>query len=154
MKAVVLALLVAWALLAALAALNWGELSAVRVVSLGVASVPVPLFTMVLGPAILLTVLYIGAVAYLRIGAHRQAKQRDRELPASPAPADDTEASRYTALRSLLEELSARQAQSNSDLLARLDRQEQELRAAIDQAGDTLAASVCELEDRLVKQDR
>ena len=149
MKAVALTLVIAWLLLALLAALNWGELGAVRQLSLGIVSVPVSLATMVLGPAILLTMLYLIAVACMRFGAHLQARHHHRELQASRSLADDAEASRYTALRSFLEDESARHARVTSDLLARLDRQEQELRTAIDHAGNTLAAYIGELEDRL-----
>ena len=154
MKTIVLALVVSWALLAILAALNWGELGSAREVSLGIASVTVPLALLVFGPALLLTALYVGAVAALRIGAHLQARHHHRELQASRTLADEAEASRYTALRSFLEEQSARQAQLNSDLLARIDRQEQTLRTAIDQAGDTLAAYIGEIEDRLAGGER
>lgn len=78
-----------------------------------------------------------------------------RELKANKELADQAEASRFTELRTFLEaELTKQnnlQAESRTTVIARIDQQERDLRAAIENSGNTLAAYIGELEDRLEK---
>ena len=68
---------------------------------------------------------------------------------------DQGEASRFTELRTFLDaELTKQnnlQAESRTTVIARIDQQELDLRTAIENSGNTLAAYIGELEDRLEK---
>jgi hypothetical protein len=75
--------------------------------------------------------------------------------------ADKAEASRFTELRSFLEaelqKLAGRgtgsTVASNPAILARLDQLEEKLLTAVEQSGNSLAACIGELEDRLERKE-
>ena len=113
MKLGSLLLLVVLAAIVAFAALNWGELSASRELSLGVAEVRLPLGLLLFSLLVVLTVLYLGFIVYLQAVAHLQSRRHARELQTSRKLAEEVESSRLADLK--------------STVLARIDRQESEL---------------------------
>ncbi len=142
MKAYSISLLVILALLAIFTALNWGTFVTPTEVSLGVTVVNVSLGLVLLGFLAIITALFLAFVVYLQTSALLETRRYSRELQASRELADKAEASRFTELRRALEA-------ERLTVVARIDQVRQELQTSIDQSGNTLAAYIGELEDRL-----
>jgi uncharacterized integral membrane protein len=152
-----IALIVLIVLMAGFAALNVDEFSRTSVLSLGFTTVQVPLglVMLVLLAAVLLvflaTTLYIQSTHLLEMRQTTLALTTQREL------ADKAEASRFTELRHYMETqaLSAqqREAAQATVLAERLAQIQQVLTGKIEQSGNTLAAYIGELEDRLENRD-
>jgi len=150
-----LLLLIILAVIAAFAALNWNVFIAPTDLSLGVTGVQVPLGLIMLGGLVFVAVLFLVFVAYLQSYALLETRRHKRELHASRELADNAEASRFTELRKFLEDELLKQAnlnkESHSEILAKFVELEQDLRTFIEQSGNTLAAYIGELDDRLEK---
>ena len=153
MKARTLLLLLAVVAIAAFTALNWNAIMAPATLSLGVANVQAPLGLVMLGLVAFLAALFLVFVVYLQTSVLLEARRHARELQANRELADQAEASRFTELRGFLEAELTRQAgldaESRVVVLARLDQLDRDLRSAVEQSGNTLAAYIGELEDRL-----
>jgi hypothetical protein len=82
-----------------------------------------------------------------------ETRRYGRELQSQRELADKAEASRFTELRGFLDAelstLAARVAEIKSGTDTRLDQLERDLRASVEQTGNTLAAYIGELEDRV-----
>ena len=111
-------------LIAALAALNWGTLSAPTPVWLGFMTVSAPLGLIMLGLTAVLAAFFLVYVLYLHSSVLLDTKRHTREMQVQRDLADKAEASRFTELR--------------ADLMARLDG-----------STNTVTAHIAELEDRL-----
>lgn len=155
MKLHTLLLLLVLAAIAAFSALNWGVFITPTELSLGFTSVLMPLGLVMLGLLVLLTAIFLVFVVYLQGSALLETRRNSRELQANRELADQAEASRFTELRAFMAAELAKQASLNTELkgtvLARADQLEHDLRSAIEQSGNTLAAYIGELEDRLEK---
>jgi hypothetical protein len=97
--------------------------------------------------------LFLLYVVYLQASALLDTRRQALELRNNRQLADQAEASRFTELRAYLETEQGRQlaqqGEVQSVLLARIDQLEQALRTELEQTGNSLAASLGELEDRL-----
>jgi uncharacterized integral membrane protein len=155
MRLYTLLLLIVLAAIAAFAVLNWNVFIAPTDLSLGVTRVQAPLGLVMLGLLIFVAALFLVFVVYLQTSALLENRRHTRELHANRELADNAEASRFTELRKFLEDELLKQAnlnkESHSEVLARLLQLEQDLRAFIEQSGNTLAAYIGELDDRLEK---
>lgn len=155
MKLHTLLLLLVLAAIAAFSALNWGVFITPTELSLGFTSVLMPLGLVMLGLLVFLTAIFLVFVVYLQGSALLETRRNSRELQANRELADQAEASRFTELRAFMAAELAKQANLNAELkdtaLARADQLERDLRSAIEQSGNTLAAYIGELEDRLEK---
>lgn len=155
MKLLTLLLLLILAAFSAFATLNWRVFVTPTELSLGLATVQMPLGMVMLGLLVLVTALFLIFVVYLQTTTMLEIRRHSRELKASRDLADKAEASRFTELRALLEAEMVKQAnlgaESRAAVLARVDRLADELRSAIDESGNSLAASLGEIEDRLDK---
>ncbi|PKN50630.1 MAG: Signal transduction histidine kinase [Deltaproteobacteria bacterium HGW-Deltaproteobacteria-16] len=153
MKVRTLFLLLTVAAIAVFTALNWSAFMAPATLSLGVANVQAPLGLVMLGLVAFLAALFLVFVVYLQTSVLLEARRHARELQANRELADQAEASRFTELRGFLEAELTRQAgldaESRVVVLARLDQLDRDLRSAVEQSGNTLAAYIGELEDRL-----
>ena len=153
MKARTLLLLLAVVAIAAFTALNWNAIMAPATLSLGVADVQAPLGLVMLGLVAFLAALFLVFVVYLQTSVLLEARRHAPGLPAHRELADQAQASRFTELRGVLEMGLKRQAgldaESRGVVLARLDQLDRDLRSAVEQSGNTLAAYIGELEDRL-----
>lgn len=153
MKVRTLLLLLTVAAIAVFTALNWSAIMAPATLSLGVAHVQAPLGLVMLGLVAFLAALFLVFVIYLQTSVLLEARRHARELQANRELADQAEASRFTELRGFLEMELKRQAgldaESRAIVLARLDQLDRDLRSAVEQSGNTLAAYIGELEDRL-----
>lgn len=117
------------------ALVNWTAFTAPTPLSLGVTTVQAPLGLIMLALLAFVCVLFAVWVIALQAGALRDARRQTRELQAQRDLADKAEASRLSELR--------------TDLLARLDRLQNESRVALEQHGNSIAAHIGELEERL-----
>jgi hypothetical protein len=148
-----LLLLIVLGAIAAFAAVNWTAFTTPTTLSLVFAVVQAPLGLIMLALAALITVLFLVFVVYLQTSVIIETRRYGRELQAQRELADKAEASRFTELRSFLDgelsKLAGRIAEIKTGTDARLDQLERDLRAAVEQAGNTLAAYIGELEDRV-----
>ncbi len=155
MKLQTLLLLIILAAVAAFAALNWNVMMKPADLSLGITTVQMPLGLAMLGIVGGITALFLVFLVYLQTSALLDTRRHSRELQASRELADKAEASRFTELRNFLQvELLTQanlNAESKAEVLARLEQLENDLRTFIEQSGNTLAAYIGELEDRLEK---
>ena len=155
MKARTLLLLILLGAIAAFAALNWSTFTATTTLSLGIAVIQAPLGLIMLAVLVFLTVLFLAYVVYLQTSVLLEARNHAKELKTNRELADQAEASRFTELRSFMEQGLKHQAGLNTEsrtiVLGRLDQLERDVRLTIEQSGNTLSAYIGELEDRLEK---
>lgn len=149
-------LLLVVVLIAGLAALNWGTLSAPTTMSLGVTEVSAPLGLIMLGLTALMGVLFVIYVIYLQSTVLLETRRQSRELQSMRDLADKAEASRFTELRTYLEgreELRlARQAELQTAVIERIAQMENSFRVRADQSDNTTAAHIGQLEDRFERR--
>ncbi|MBA3056396.1 MAG: LapA family protein [Gammaproteobacteria bacterium] len=153
MKIRTLLLLLVLSLIIAFTALNWSTFLAPTTLYLGLAEVQAPLGLVMLGLLVFVTGLFLVFVLYLQTTVLFDARQHAKELQSNRKLADQAEASRFTELRSFLDAELKKQidqdGHSRAVVLTRIDQMEGTLRAVVEQSGNSLAASLGELEDRL-----
>lgn len=151
-----LLLLLALGAMAAFAAVNWGAFTTPTTLSLVFATVKAPLGLIMLGLAGILTVLFLVFLVYLQASVIVEARRHTHEVRAQRELAEQAETSRFTELHAFIEaelsKLTSQAADLNTDVQTRLDQLNQNLRSAIEEAGNTLAAYIGELEDRLERR--
>jgi hypothetical protein len=142
--------------IALFAALNWSAFTAPTTLHFGFGTVDAPLGLIMLGLTVLLALLFLIFVIYLQTTVLFEGRRHTRELQSQRELVEQAETSRYNQLHQFLEtELQKyvqRSAQERQDILARLDQIERELRSAIEQSTNTLAAYVGEVDDLLQRQ--
>lgn len=141
-----------------LAALNWETFNTPTALWLGVTTVHAPLGLVMLGLTAVLTAFFLVFIIYLQSSVLLEARRHAKELQANRELADQAEASRFTELRRFIElemrSIVQQDAETRTALLARLDRLDTELMAAVNQSGNTLAAYIGEVEDRLERDGK
>lgn len=146
----ILALLVAVAIFTAI---NWNAFVTPTTLSLVFGKVDAPLGLVLLGFVAVLTLLFLIYVVYLQSSVLMESRRYARELQAQRELADQAEASRFSQLRAYLDGELRTVAQKSEELktavLAKLEDLERELRSVVEQSGNTLAAYLDEIEDRL-----
>lgn len=142
--------------IAVFAMLNWEEFTRPTTLRLGLGTVEAPLGLIMLGLTVLLLVLFLIFVTYLQTSVLLESRRHTRELQTQRQLAEQAEASRYSQLRQYLEaellKLAAQQEQGQTRMSTRLDQLDRDLRQVIEQTGNTLAAYIGELEDRLQRE--
>ena len=155
MKLPTLLLLLVLTVIVVFAIVNWSVITAPTTVSLLVTDVQAPLGLIMLGLAVLVTVLFLIYLAYLQTSVLLEARRHSRELQAQRELADKAEASRFTDLRSYLDvelrKLGEQVAESRLGVIGRVDLAQQDMRTTIEESGNSVAAYIGELEDRLEK---
>lgn len=131
MRILSLALMAVLILVVVLVGLNWQAIVTPSAVSLGLTTLQMPLGLSLLVLLGVVTGLFTAYVVFLQGSALMDARRLTKDLLAHRELADKAEASRFTELRQFLEQLEARQ------------------RTVIEQTGNSLAASVGELEDKV-----
>ncbi len=129
----------------ALAALNWHLLAAPADIWLGVATVQAPLGLVMLGLTVLLAVFFLAYVLTLQGSVLMETRRHGKEMAAQRELADRAEASRFTELRTFLEN---QHRTSHEVLLARLDALEAHMSARAQESENITAAYVGQLEDQ------
>ena len=117
------------------ALINWAAFAALTPLSLGFTTVQAPLGLIMLGLVAFLCVLFTVWVVSLQANSLMDARRQTKALQTQRDLADKAEASRFTELR--------------AEMLARLDRLDTELRLALEQSGNAVAAHIGQFEDRL-----
>ncbi|MBE2260823.1 MAG: LapA family protein [Candidatus Accumulibacter sp.] len=164
MKFRILFLLLMLGAIAGFSALNWDAFVTPTTLSVGLTDVQAPIGVIMLGALCLLTAYFLAFVIYVQASALFDSRRHAQELQANRELADKAEASRFTELRGFitveLQQLARQQANMGSSaavdsaVLARLDRVEKDLLAAVEQLANTLGAALGELEDRLERSER
>jgi Na+-transporting methylmalonyl-CoA/oxaloacetate decarboxylase gamma subunit len=133
--------------------LNWSAFTTPTRLTLIVTTVEAPLGALMLILTAAIVVAFLVFLVYLQTGTALETRRLAKELQNQRELADRAEASRFTELRSFLtQELAASRTfttEANVKLGSRVDAAEQALRTDIEQAGNTLAAYIGELEHRL-----
>jgi len=146
-------IVLACGMLAIFAAINWTAFTAPTTLSLIFASVEAPLGLILLGAIALLSALFLVYVVYLQSSVLVETRRHTREIQAQRELAERAEISRVHELRASLEAqlhaISQQNDQSKSELAARLDRVETELRRSIEESQNALAAALAEMDDHL-----
>jgi hypothetical protein len=153
MKIRTLFLLIVLVAVGGFAALNWQEFMKPTSLSVGVAVVQAPLGLVMLGLLAFLAAVFLVFVIYLQATVLLDARHHAREMETNRKLAEEAESSRFIELRTFLDgeikRLANVHAEGNEAVQTRLDRLDGDLRSAIEEAGNTLAAYIGELEDRL-----
>jgi type III secretory pathway component EscR len=139
--------------LALFTAANWSAFVTPTTLSVIFASVEAPLGMVLLGVVVLLAAMFLIYVVYLQSSVLFETRRHARELHSQRELAEHAEISRIHDLRTFLETqlqtLGKQTEQSNSELSARLEQLEGELRQSIEHCQNSLAASMAEIDDRL-----
>jgi hypothetical protein len=148
-----LLIIIVLSLLAIFTFLNWEAFLAVTPLSLGFTVIDGSLGLILLGVAGALTGLFLIYLVYWQSAAMMDQRRHSRELQVQRELAESAEASRFQHLQSYLESEFEQLANQNegvkTELLARLDEIDRAVRGAIEQSGNSLAAYLGEIEDRL-----
>lgn len=134
--------LVVLLLVASFLVLNWGAITAVAKFSLVFTTVEAPVGLVMLSIIVLLVATFAGYVIVWQGASLLDARRRDKQLQAQRQLAEQAEASRFVALRDQIREEFAR-------LADRIAQAEEGVRAEIRDSGNSLAASLGEIDDRL-----
>lgn len=140
-------------LIVVFAFLNWSVFNAPTTLSVGFTTFEAPLGIILLGVIGALTLLFLVYLVYLQATALMESRLYSRELKTQRELADRAEESRFTQLQSSLEseikQLTQQMSDANAATASRLDGLDRDLRAAIEQSTNSLAAYIGEIEDRL-----
>jgi uncharacterized integral membrane protein len=129
-------------LLALFVAMNWQTFITPTDLNLLVAHVEAPLGLVMLGFTAVLAAVLLGYALKVQINALSDSRRQSGELRRQRELADQAEASRFTELRSYLEQemQSLRHAQEEAS---------RQLRADLAETANSLAASIGELDERI-----
>ena len=146
-------LIVAILLVAAFAALNWGEMVRPTVLSFGLFVSEAPLGAILLGLLAVTLVLFLASTAAMKTQSLMDYRAHQKTLEAQRELADKAEASRFVDLRqhmdTQLRELRERDAISAAEFEKSRMESQRELRTQLEQINRTLAARLNEMESRL-----
>ena len=146
-------IIVLLALFAGFVALNWSVITAPTTLSGGFWTAQAPLGLLLLGFTVLIAAMFLFLLLIQQATVLVETRRAAKELTAQRALADQAEASRFTALGERLDQelrrLEAQAATRQDALVQRLDGLEQSLRTHVDQASNSLAAFIGELDDRV-----
>ena len=155
MKISTLFLLLIMVAIGAFAALNWTVFITPTELSLGFTTALIPLGLVMLGLLVFMTAVFLGFVVYMQTSSLLENRRNSRKLETSRELADKAEASRFSELRTYLEaellKLTKLQTDAKTEVIAKSDQIEGKLRTSIEQSGNTIAAYIGEVEDRLEK---
>ena len=148
-----LLIIILMACLAFFAALNWNAFTTPTQLSVGFTQFEAPLGLILLGAALVLSVLFLIYVAYLQSSVLLEHRRHARELQRQRELAEEAEASRFNSLRAYLEgelhKLSNEMEVNNTQVLDRIEQVSNELRISFEQSSNSLAAGIGEIEDKL-----
>jgi len=135
------------ALISAFVILNWAAFMAPTTLSVGFSQFEAPLGLVMLG---LLALVVLGFAAYMALWQGTilvETRRHTKELQSQRELADQAEASRFTELRNAMQAEFAKVAE-------RLGQAQDALRQEMRDSGNSLAATIGEIEDRLTRQGR
>jgi Na+-transporting methylmalonyl-CoA/oxaloacetate decarboxylase gamma subunit len=146
-------LIVILGITATLAALNWDAFNTPTSLWLGVTSVEAPIGLVMLGVVAVLTLFFLLSIGYLQSLSLLESRRHAKELQANRELADQAEASRFSELKRVIDvqvlALTQHDAETRATLIARLNQLDASVTASIEQSGNSLAAYIGEMDDRL-----
>ena len=142
MNARLLVTVVVLLLFAAFVAVNWSAFVATTSLSLLFTTVEAPLGMVLLGAMLVLAAVFVGYTAWWQGRMLIETRRHTQELQAQRTLADQAEASRFTALQNAMQAEMERSRQH-------VDTRTAELRQALQDSGNTLAAYIGEVEDKV-----
>lgn len=144
-------------LIGVFALLNWPAITAPTTLSLFFTTVQAPLGLVLLGLLMALALVFMAWAITTQASTLIEMRRHTRELNAQRELADKAEASRFNELRTFLAAELQRVAQTSyevrRELLARMDRLQEDTRRGQEQQANSLAATIAELDDRLGRGD-
>lgn len=153
LRALSLTLVLAFVLLAAFATLNWMAIATPSTLHLGFIDVNAPLGMVILGFTAIISGLFIIYILLLQAGVILEARRLTKEVKAQRELADTAEASRFTELRTLLENglrgIEAQGVASHREFEARIEQSERGMQDKLTEATGSLSAYLGEIEDKL-----
>lgn len=142
--------------IAGFVALNFEQILQPTALNFGFMEVQAPMGLVLLGMLALVLVVFLAALVYYQTLHLMEVRRITREAADQRLLADKAEASRFTELRQYLQtELQATTAREqvlSEKVNLKLDQVQAALTQVIEQTGNSLSASVGELEDRLERQ--
>ena len=140
-------------LLAIFALFNWIAFVAPTTLTVGFSTVEAPLGLILLALVALITLLFLIYIVFLQSNSLLEGRRQARELQSQRELADRSEESRFQQLRLAMEtelrNLETQTKEAKVEILTRLDALERDTRLALEQSGNTIAAYLGEIEDRL-----
>jgi hypothetical protein len=146
-------LVVAILLVAGFAALNWSEVVRSSPLSFGVMVTDAPIGLILLGLLFLTLLLFLGSAAAMRTQTLMDYRTQQKTLEAQRDLADKAEASRFTDLRTHLDQhlrdMRERDAIAASEFDKAMLQSRREVQSQMDQMNRMIAARLNEIEQRL-----
>ena len=143
-------------LVAGFVALNVDEFTRISLLSLGFTTIQLPLGLVMLVLLIASVLIFLASTIYMQSRHVLEARTHTRELNTQRELADKAEASRFTELRTFLEEQvlaeQRRESALGTVMADRFAQQQQVMLARLDQMDNTLAAHIGQLEDQLLNR--
>ncbi len=151
-------LIVALLLVAGFVALNLDEVFRPTTLNLAFTEVQAPVGLVLLGMLGLLLVSFLLLMVFGQTAHLIEVRRISREAAEQRQLADKAEASRFTELkdylRTELARMDERQQAHAATLQQQIERSQAELARVFEQTGNSLSASLGEMEDRLERQER
>lgn len=146
-------LIIVLLMIGGLAALNWRLFMTSSTLWLGVTSVEAPLGLMMLVLVAVLLLLFLVTIVTMQSSILLETRSHTKELQTQRELAERAEASRFTAVQRSFElsmqSLAQRDADTHAALVSRLEQLGVSVMHSVEQSGNTLAAFIGELEDRM-----
>lgn len=146
-------LLLVLAAIAAFTVLNWSVFIVPTDLNLVITSVRAPLGLVMLGVLAFLLAIFLTYVVYLQTTVLLDSRSHAKELAANRKLADQAEASRFTELQKFLDaefkSIAVSQKEHQLQILERVGALEQAVQQSIEQSGNSLAASLGEMDERM-----
>ena len=143
-------------LVAGFVALNVDEFTRASALSLGFTTIQASLGLVMLLLLVAALVVFLASTLYMQSKNMLEARTHTRELNTQRELADKAEASRFTELRTYLEQQALadqrRETAMGAVLADRFAQQQQALLTRIEQSDKTLAAHLVQFEDRLSRR--
>ncbi|HMN92583.1 MAG TPA: lipopolysaccharide assembly protein LapA domain-containing protein [Hydrogenophaga sp.] len=153
-----LILIVAVLLVAGFVALNLDEVFRPTPLNFVFAQVQAPLGLVLLGMLGLLLVLFLFLMVFNQTAHLMEVRRISREATEQRELAEKAETSRYTELRDYLRaelgQIEERQQARTDTLKLQIEHSQGQLARLFEQTGNSLSASLGEMEDRLERQER
>ena len=149
MRFLVAAILVALFLLAVFTLANWSVLTAPTLLSFVAFQVEGPLGVIMLGVTLVLVALFVLYALMLRTSMLMESRRHTQELQAQRKLAEHAEASRLSELRTQIEREFAQLRAAIGATDVRMDKMEQSMKQSLDEAANSLAALVGEMDDKI-----
>lgn len=139
--------------IAAFTVLNWSVFIVPTDLNLVITSVRAPLGLVMLGVLAFLLAIFLTYVVYLQTTVLLDSRSHAKELAANRKLADQAEASRFTELQKFLDaelkSIAVSQKEHQLQILERVGALEQAVQQSIEQSGNSLAASLGEMDERM-----